>query len=174
LTVCAKLSVNSLSATALYPDALMTSTMRAAGIVTAAAMFACGDHADPPTPSASSRSPPQPLVFVPRCADGDPTEQRHGATCLCCHSDEFGVGGSVDRGGSPVTRVVVTDARGDVASMAPNLFANFFRHFPMSGPFRAVVVGPDGRTASMKADSPSADCNACHYAGGPSPPIHGP
>ncbi|MET0593963.1 MAG: hypothetical protein ABW133_14775 [Polyangiaceae bacterium] len=112
--------------------------------------------------------------FTPRCVDGEWDRHRHGSTCLCCHTREFGVAGSVDPSGAPVERIVVTDATGDVASMAPNLFANFFRHFKMTPPFRAIAYGPDGRAAPMRADAPTADCNVCHYVGGPVGLVHGP
>jgi hypothetical protein len=58
--------------------------------------------------------------------------------------------------------------------MTVNSFANFFRHFPLATPVRAVVYGPDGRSVAMQELAPSADCNACHYDGGPVPAIVGP
>jgi hypothetical protein len=125
---------------------------------------ACADAHDPERIEAAPAA-----VAIGPCRDGDPSEQRHGATCLCCHSDEFGVGGSVDRNGPPVARVVVVDARGEIADVAPNPFSNFFRHFPLVPPFRAKVIGPDGRVLEMKEDAPTADCNRCHTRG-----IHGP
>jgi hypothetical protein len=152
---------------------------------------ACTDGSDPeprakPLPVITSEAPGsersaekneknenKAIAFVPRCSDGPRPEQRYGSTCVCCHA-EFGVAGSIDREGPPVSRIVVTDARGDVADTAPNMFSNFFRHFAMTGPFRAVAYGPDGRSIEMQADAPSADCNACHYKGGPVPMIHGP
>jgi hypothetical protein len=108
------------------------------------------------------------------CRDGDPAQQRHGATCLCCHSDEFGVAGSVDPAGPAVSQVVVTAANGDTAAMAPNLYDNFFRHYPLTPPLRVVVYGASGARVSMSGDAPSGDCNACHYLRGPVAPIHGP
>ncbi|HEY8089469.1 MAG TPA: hypothetical protein VIF09_16525 [Polyangiaceae bacterium] len=108
------------------------------------------------------------------CRNGPESTQRHGTPCLCCHSDEFGVGGSVDPAGAPVTRVVVTGSDGDVADMAVNSFQNFFRHFPLAPPVRAVVYGPDGSAVAMRELAPSADCNACHFHGGPVSPIVGP
>lgn len=112
------------------------------------------------------------------CRDADSgageSVQRHGTPCLCCHSDEFGVAGSIDPSGRPVARVVVTAADGDVADMAPDSFANFFRHFPMTPPLAAVVYGPDGGTVEMRELAPTADCNACHGAGLAAPAIEGP
>ncbi len=105
-------------------------------------------------------------------ASGSPTEatQRYGTACLCCHGDEFGVAGSVSPIGS-VARVVVTGSDGDVADMVPNQFGNFFRHFPLATPVSAVVYTTDGRAATMRELAPSANCNACHSAVGPVPPI---
>jgi hypothetical protein len=107
------------------------------------------------------------------CRDGSEAVQRHGTACLCCHSDEFGVAGSVDPIGS-VARVVVTGADGDQADMVPDSFGNFFRHFPMATPVSAVVYGRGGARVAMRELSPSADCNGCHFAGGPVAPISGP
>jgi hypothetical protein len=69
---------------------------------------------------------------------------------------------------------VVVDAQGDVADMAPNVFGNFFRHFPMAPPLRVTAFGIDGGVVAMDDPAPSADCNGCHFEGGPTPPIHGP
>jgi hypothetical protein len=153
-------------------------TLRLSGVLALTALVAgaCGSAAEEneTTRAVPERSPEPIASFVPRCVDGDFDRQRHGATCLCCHEREFGVAGSVDPAGPPVARVVVYDARGDVATMAPNSFSNFFRHFTMTSPFRAVAYGPDGRAAWMRQDAPSADCNTCHYAGGPVGLIHGP
>jgi cytochrome c5 len=138
----------------------------ALSVAAAAACGATKEHDAPATEAA-------PLGLGP-CRDGDANEQRYGSTCLCCHSDEFGVGGSIDRSGPPVARIVVVDAVGDVADVAPNAFGNFFRHFPMTPPVRAAAIGPDGRRIEMQSAAPSADCNRCHSASGSAPPIHGP
>src|SRR5262249_9949075 len=106
--------------------------------------------------------------------DGDPNVQRHGARCLCCHGDEFAVAGSVSSAGPSVARVVVTDATGDERTMAPNLFGNFFAHYPLTPPLHAVAYGPDGRSIEMRSLAPPPDCNACHAVGGPVAPIFGP
>jgi hypothetical protein len=108
------------------------------------------------------------------CRDGDEKVQRHGTACLCCHGDEFGVAGSIDLAGPAVARVVVTGADGDVADMAINPFGNFFRHFPLATPVQARVLGPDNTSLAMQQLAPSADCNACHFTGGPVAPIFGP
>lgn len=139
------------------------------------ASVACGGSGNDDARPASSTSPAATTpLFVPRCDDGDPTRQRHGATCLCCHTDDFGVAGSIDPNGSRVDRIVVTDANGEVARMAPNSFGNFFRHFAMTAPFRAVAIAADGRSIAMQGSAPSADCNECHSTNGTVPPIHGP
>ena len=108
------------------------------------------------------------------CRDGNEQVQRHGATCLGCHSDEFGVAGSVDPDASAVARVVVVDSTGDTADMVPNGFDNFFRHFPMTPPLTATVYGPDGGSLTMQMNAPTGDCNGCHSTVGPVAPIHGP
>jgi hypothetical protein len=145
----------------LFPNA-------SAALLGAAVASACGDATKPGAPTVA------PLESAQPCGGGDPAEQRHGAPCLCCHSDEFGVAGSVDRSGPPVAHVIVTDALGESSTLSPNSFGNFFRHFPMTAPVRAVVYGPSGDAISMRELSPTPDCNACHFAGGPVTPIHGP
>jgi hypothetical protein len=144
-----------------------------------ALLAACGgggatdDASDgPQTPAAPAVAPMPPDASS--CRNGDEAVQRHGTPCLCCHGDEFGVAGSIDPAGPAVARIVVTGADGDVADMALNPFGNFFRHFPLATPVSAVVVSPDGRSIAMRELAPSADCNACHYAGGPVAPIVGP
>lgn len=139
-------------------------------VLALAAAAACGTAKEPDAQVGGETAP---LVVGP-CRDGDANEQRYGSTCLCCHSDEFGVGGSIDRSGPPISRIVVVDAVGDVADVAPNAFGNFFRHFPMTPPVRAAAIGPDGRRIEMQSAAPSADCNRCHSATGSAPPIHGP
>src|SRR5579859_1934080 len=120
----------------------------------AAAFAACSaSPASAPAPAADWTDPVAVAPMVPdasSCRTGPEATQRHGTACLCCHSDEFGVAGSVDPAGSPVARVVVTGADGDVADMAVNGFSNFFRHFPLATPVRAVVVAPDGRSLAMR------------------------
>jgi hypothetical protein len=139
---------------------------------------ACGQPADgsatPATPAPIVAAMPSTSYCRYADAGADESVQRHGTPCLCCHSDEFGVGGSVDPSGSPVARVIVTAADGDVADMAPDPFANFFRHFPMTPPLRAVAVGPDGRSVAMQELAPTGDCNACHGEGRVAPAIEGP
>jgi hypothetical protein len=150
---------------------------RRAALVAALLIAAsCADaHVAPSDPVAPAPDASVSAPLVLRCSDGDERQQRHGSTCLCCH-DEFGVAGSLDPSGPPAERIVVTDARGEVATMAPNNFGNFFRHFAMTPPFRSEVRGPDGRVATMRQPAPSADCNVCHYdgSGAPMPPLHGP
>ncbi len=107
------------------------------------------------------------------CAAGDPNQQRYGTPCLCCHWDEFSVAGSVDRA-AQIERIVVTDARGEVRNMTPNSFGNFFRHFTLTPPLRAVVYDKSGRASTMRDGAPHGDCNACHGTGGTTRQIHGP
>lgn len=110
----------------------------------------------------------------PGCADGARETQRHGTACLCCHSDEFGVAGSVDLRGPAVARVVVADGYGNVADMVPNGFGNFFRHLKLTPPLTATVYGEDGQTLTMQSPASSGDCNSCHIASGSAAPLHGP
>jgi len=141
-------------------------------LLTVAVAAACGGEPAPDSASTIEVAPAPPDAAS--CRDGTEAMQRHGTACLCCHSDELGVAGSVNPAGPPVARVVVTGADGDVAEMSVNGFGNFFRHFPLATPVRAVVVAPDGRTIAMRELAPSADCNACHYDGGFAAPIFGP
>lgn len=142
-------------------------------MVVAGAMIACGSADDSRDPSGLTAIAPAP-PDASSCRSAQEASQRHGTACLCCHSDEFGVAGSVDPAGPPLARVVVTGTDGDVADMAVNPFANFFRHFPLATPVRAVVYAPDGRSVAMRELAPSADCNACHWTGGTAGPIVGP
>jgi hypothetical protein len=135
------------------------------GLALALVGCSAGDGGD----AKSSRLGAAPSV----CTDGDPTQQRHGATCLCCHA-ELGVAGSIDPTGPPVATVIVTDATGQVATMSPNAFGNFFRHFDLTPPLAARVVGPSGDELRMQSQAPSGDCNACHATGASASPIQGP
>jgi hypothetical protein len=144
-----------------------------------AGLASCGGGAGGASSSSAGGSPDTVAVApsppdASSCRNGPESTQRHGTPCLCCHSDEFGVGGSVDPAGAPAARVVVTGSDGDVADMTVNSFDNFFRHFPLATPVSAVVYGPDGRSVAMRELAPSADCNACHWTGGPVSPIVGP
>jgi hypothetical protein len=127
---------------------------------------------------ASADAPPAEAYVAPAdaaaCEPGDPQRERFGTNCLCCHSGEFGVAGSVDPMGAPVARVVVTDALGNRAEMAPDPYGNFFRHLPLTAPLVAVAFGPDGRARAMPMPAPHAACNECHRPGGAAPRISGP
>jgi hypothetical protein len=126
--------------------------------------------------SCSSGSEPKWLDDGPRagCRDGDVGEQRYGTACLCCHSQEFSVAGSVAREGSPIALVVVTDALGSSVETVPNSFGNFFGHLKLSPPLSAVVYGADGSRVAMSSNAPSGDCNGCHGSGQQQPVLHGP
>ncbi len=108
------------------------------------------------------------------CDQGDPKRERFGTNCLCCHTGDFTVAGSIDLLGAPVARVVVTDANGNRAEMTPDPFGNFFRHVPLSPPLTAVAFGPDGRARAMQMPAPHAACNECHHPNGVAPRITGP
>jgi hypothetical protein len=111
---------------------------------------------------------------TPGCRDGDRAEQRYGTACLCCHRGEFSVAGSIDHAGPPVARVVVTDAEGRTVVSTPNSFDNFFGHLRLTPPLSAAVYGPAGDALRMRDLAPDGDCNRCHSAAGPEPPLHGP
>jgi hypothetical protein len=138
---------------------------------------ACSNDNDAPTATAAPAISAAPSAALETgCIGGDRERQRHGSACLCCHGDEFSVAGSIDPGGSPISHIVVTDSLGDVREMAPNQFGNFFRHFTLTPPLRAVAYGIDGRAAAMEAAAPHGDCNGCHGQGldKTAPLIHGP
>jgi hypothetical protein len=119
------------------------------------------------------------LAYVPpadaaSCEPGDPKRERYGTNCLCCHTGDFTVAGSIDLLGGPVARVVVTDSAGNRAEMAPDPYGNFFRHAPLIPPLTAVAFGPDGRARAMQMPAPHAACNECHRPDGVAPRIAGP
>ena len=108
------------------------------------------------------------------CAAGDPGQERWGTACLCCHTDEFGIAGSVGKGGPPVARIVVTDALGTTLEMGPDPYGNFFRHDRLLAPLLARAYAVDGTALEMPQLAPHGDCNACHGVGGSAAPIVGP
>ncbi len=121
--------------------------------------------------SASGYVPPDDAAA---CDPGDPQRERHGTSCLCCHTGDFTVAGSIDLTGPAVARVEVTDGFGNRAVMSPNPYGNFFRHNPLVPPLRVKVVGPDGSERSMRMPAPHTNCNECHRPGGAAPRIAGP
>jgi hypothetical protein len=140
----------------------------APGIVLALA--GCGgDRASEAPPDASGS-----FADAAACEPGDPARERWGTNCLCCHSGEFSVAGSIDPSGAPVARIVVTDSVGGRAEMAPNPYGNFFRHNALVPPLTAVAYGPDGRARVMPMPAPHAACNECHHPLGVAPRIVGP
>lgn len=94
------------------------------------------------------------------CRDASEWQQRHGTSCICCHS-EFGVAGSIAHDAG-VSHVLITDKNGRELEIAPNPFDNFFRHQKMTPPLRAQIVFDDGEVRSMSAPAPHGSCNACH------------
>lgn len=97
-----------------------------------------------------------------RCDGGDPSRERTGTNCFCCHS-QFGVAGSAV---GAVDRVIVVGADGKGVDMAVNPYGNFFRHRKLEPPLRARVVLVDGQVREMRGDAPHGSCNACHVEGG--------
>jgi len=94
------------------------------------------------------------------CRDGVEWYQRHGTSCVCCHK-EFTVAGSVQPDAGVVS-VLVTDRDGRELEIAPNPFANFFRHTKMTPPLRARIRFEDGEERVMEHAAPHGSCNACH------------
>lgn len=130
----------------------------AAALALALAGLAGCSSAAPSTPIVADGGASAPTTT---CADGDPDRERYGTDCLCCHTGQFSVAGSV----SPaVARVVVTDATGNRFDIAVNPYGNFFRHTPLVAPLRASLVFTDGGTREMRGDAPSGACNGCHGA----------
>jgi hypothetical protein len=152
--------------------------MRTHLLPAALALAACASARDANEAPAADAGP-VPIAVPPlapsACQDGDEHHQRWSTDCLCCHTAEFGVAGSVDPLGAPVARVLVVDAKGAVADMAPNPYSNFFRHLQLEAPLRVTVFSPDGRALTMPALAPSGACNRCHRVeGGTARMVHGP
>lgn len=102
-----------------------------------------------------------------------------GVACIACHAkkrgapryafagtvfpslheedDCYGVAGGV--------QVVVTDAKGVVASAAVNAAGNFFFSGSLTPPLAAKVVA-GGREVAMKEPVTTGDCNGCHTSKG--------
>jgi hypothetical protein len=99
-------------------------------------------------------------IDVGPCRDGDPNRERWGTSCLCCHTHDFGVAGSVAKG-SGVVDVFVEDRDGRTAQMSPDIFDNFFRHRKLTPPLVATVTFADGEQRVMPA-APHGSCNGCH------------
>jgi hypothetical protein len=108
------------------------------------------------------------------CADGDPSVERFGTDCLCCHKNEFSVAGSIAHDSPPVATVIVEDSVGGSAVASPNPFGNFFRHNRLVPPLRATIIGVDGKAITMSAPAPDGACNRCHRDGGAVPMLHAP
>jgi hypothetical protein len=94
------------------------------------------------------------------CRDGDPDRERWGTSCLCCHTHDFGVAGSIAPS-SQVVDIFVEDRDGRTAEMSPDIFDNFFRHRKLTPPLVATVTFADGDRRVMR-EVPHGSCNACH------------
>lgn len=92
---------------------------------------------------------------------GDPNAERYGTSCICCHSGEFGVAGSLAHDAGVAT-ILVEDHDGKTAEMSPDPYDNFFRHRPLSPPLSATVIFENGERRTMKGPAPHGSCNACH------------
>src|SRR5947207_1074555 len=69
---------------------------------------------------ASSSASPAPVDVGP-CRDGDPDRERWGTSCLCCHTTEFGVAGSL-AGDAGISTITITDSEGRTSEMSPDFF----------------------------------------------------
>ena len=99
-------------------------------------------------------------VDVGVCRDGDHARERWGTSCLCCHTGEFGVAGSLAPD-SGVVDIFVEDRDGRTAEMSPDIFDNFFRHRKLTPPLSTTITFADGDQRRMQA-VPHGSCNACH------------
>ncbi len=126
----------------------------AAALVGSAWVPACS------SPHESAKAAPSNTIDVGLCRDGDPNRERWGTSCLCCHTHDFGVAGSVaPRSG--VVDILIEDRNGRTAEMSPNIFDNFFRHRKLTPPLVATITFADGEQRVMR-DSPHGSCNGCH------------
>jgi cytochrome c5 len=107
------------------------------------------------------------------CPEGDPTRERFGTDCGCCHGTQFAASGSIAERALPlVSHVEVVDRVGQVFFLPPNPYGNFFRHRPRPElPMRAKVVYRDGTERAMQTEVSEASCNHCHAQGGAVPMI---
>ena len=121
-----------------------------------------GDAGDEPASALGYVPPPDAAA----CEPGDPSRERYGTSCLCCHTGDFTVAGSVDLLGPGVLRVEVSDGYGNRSVMSPDPYGNFLRHNPLVPPLDVRVVGLDGRERRMLAPAPHTNCNECHRPGG--------
>ena len=132
---------------------------------------ACGAQADAVEPQQDAPVHPR---DVRGCANGDVTAQRRGTDCLCCHTGEFSVAGTIFGDPLAIKEVRIEDAVGASAVMAPNGFGNFFRHNVLVPPLRVSIVGTSGRTSTMALPAPEGACNRCHAMGGAASPLRAP
>lgn len=113
---------------------------------------------------------PQAVEFSPSpkrtadCEEGDPTRERYGTDCACCHGTQFAASGSVAADArSAISHVEVVDRVGQVFFLPPNPYGNFFRHRPTPElPLRGKVVYRDGSESAMQGEIHEASCNHCH------------
>ena len=100
-----------------------------------------------------------------------------GGDCISCHTQRHGptltIAGTVyasgheptDCNGASGATVIVTDAAGQMLSIATNPAGNFYYRGALTPPFHAVVVY-QGRTRAMSSAQTSGDCNSCHTESG--------
>lgn len=95
------------------------------------------------------------------CRSGEPSLERHGTSCMCCHEGTFSVAGSIARDAG-VAWILVTDRDGRNLQMAVNPHDNFFRHRQLNPPLTATIVFEDGEVRTMREPAPHGSCNGCH------------
>lgn len=132
---------------------------------------------------------PDPLFADPVCTSNKQSNAREGTTmrpgeaCVACHTREdegprysiagtlYPTGhepnncvGSSDDSGS---KIVITDANGEVYELTPNSVGNFYLNGAIASPYTAKVVSADGERLMLSPQT-NGDCNTCHSAEGTS------
>jgi cytochrome c5 len=148
---------------------VMILSLGAAALVTLC-LSACGTKKE--LSSADLDWPSETDKRNPNCRDGARDRERTGTDCACCHKAQFAASGSLKPAfAEKVVEVVVSDSQGNVLSMAPNPYYNFFRHRPkLIPPLSARVVLRDGAIVTMKGGFENPSCNSCHKDGIAGPP----
>ena len=145
--------------------------------------------AGPPVDTGSGA--PDPLDAAPRCSSnltwffgnslGD--VMNPGEACIACHTSmhrgpAFQIAGTIYPSGHEPTQCIppinsaagatieITDARGTVTRITPNLIGNFHWAGTLALPYTARVVMAGGRSRAMMSEQMNGDCNSCHTQAG--------
>lgn len=105
-----------------------------------------------------------------------------GQDCIACHTSEgegprFSIAGTVmgasndddNCNGLSGARVQITGSDGQMIELTTNAAGNFFAREGQASialPYKAVVIGPTGKTNAMSAAQSTGSCNSCHTAAG--------